>query len=90
MKTLKRRVQHLEARFGTTALLPWETPGWEQWSEAEMLGELDWYIAAYPHSALARMQRDIEALTDRELEALCAEAPARLGKDGGSGTTNLL
>jgi hypothetical protein len=80
MKTLERRVQHLEARCGTTAPLPWETPGWKQLSDAEQMYAFEQYIAAHPQSWLARMQRDTEALTDSELEALLAEAQAQLGE----------
>ena len=80
MKILEGRVQRLEARGGTTVPLPWVRPGWEQWSAAEMLGELEQYVATYPDSALARKWRAIEALTDHELEALLAEVEAQRGE----------
>jgi hypothetical protein len=74
MKVLERRVRRLEGRCGTTRPLPWETPGGEQLSDAEQLLEAERYVAAYPDSRLARTVRAIEALSDRELEALLAEA----------------
>jgi hypothetical protein len=55
-------------------------PGWEQLSEAEMVGEMEQYAAAYPDSRLARKWRAIEALSDSELEALLAEAQALRGE----------
>ena len=78
MKPLERRVQRLEGRYGPTAPLPWETPGWEQWSEAEQMQVFEQYIAAHPQSRLARQWRAIDALSDSELEALLAEAQAQL------------
>jgi len=76
MKALERRLRRLEARAGTTAPLPWEMPGWEQLSHAEQLQAFEQYLAAHPQSRLAREWRAIEALSDRELEALLAEAAA--------------
>jgi hypothetical protein len=78
MKTLERRVQRLEGLYGPTTSLPWETPGWEQLSDAEMVGEFERYVAAYPDSPLARKWRAIEALSDRELEAFAEEVQAQL------------
>jgi hypothetical protein len=83
MKTLERRVQRLEGLYGPTAPLPWETPGWEQLPESEQMHTFEEYIASHPHSRLARMQREIEALPDSELEALLAEAQALLGEPNG-------
>jgi hypothetical protein len=80
MKLLARRVQRLEARTGAAAPLPWERPGWEQCAEAEMLEEMDWYVAAYPDSALARKWRAIEALPDRELMTLLVDLEAQFGE----------
>jgi hypothetical protein len=80
MKPLERRVQRLEGRYGPTAPLPWETPGWEQWSEAEQMYTFEQYMAAHPHSRLARTQRDIEKLSDSELETLLVEVQALLGE----------
>jgi hypothetical protein len=80
MKTLERRVQRLESRCGTTAPVPWEMFGWEQLSDAEMVGELERYVATYPDSTLARKWRAIETLSDSELEDLLAAAEALLGE----------
>jgi hypothetical protein len=83
MNTLKRRVQHLEGRTGTSAPLPWERPDWEQWSDAELLGELEGYVAAHPASPLARKWRAIAALPDHELEALLVTLQGQLGEMSG-------
>lgn len=78
MRALQTRLQRLESRYGTTAPLPWETPGWEQFSDAEMLHEMEQYAAACPNSRLARDLRALETLSDSELEALPAEVQAQL------------
>jgi hypothetical protein len=82
VKTLERRVQHLEARYGTTAPVPWERPGWEPWSGSEQMDAFAQYIAAHPQSRLARKWRAIETLTDSELEELLAEVQAQRGEPG--------
>jgi hypothetical protein len=79
MKSLQTRLRRLEARYGPTAPLPWETPGWERLSEAEQLREVERYVAAYPDSTLARQWRAIAALSDVELEAYVANLTAQLG-----------
>jgi hypothetical protein len=79
MKPLRTRVRRLEARTGTTAPLPWETPGWEQLSETEQLREGERYAAAYPESALARQLRALEALSDVELAAHITTLNAKAG-----------
>jgi hypothetical protein len=79
MKTLERRVQHLEGLYGPTAPLPWETAGWEQLSQSEQMQECEQYMAAHPQSRLARQWRAIEALSDRELEELLEAAEALAG-----------
>ena len=80
MKALQTRLRRLEARYGTTAPLPWETPGWAQWSEADHVRAVEQYIAASPDSVIARQWRALEALSDAELEALLAAAHAQLGE----------
>ena len=77
MKPLERRVQHLEARYGTTAPVPWELPSWEQWSEAEQMQAFEQYMAAHPQSRLARQWRAIETCSDRELEEMLATVEAQ-------------
>jgi hypothetical protein len=80
MKSLQTRLRRLEARYGPTAPLPWETPGWEQLSEADQLREAERYVVAYPDSVLARKLHSIEALSDIELEMLVANLTAQLGE----------
>ena len=50
MKSLQVRLRRLEARYGTTAPRPWETPDWAQWSEADQVRAVEQYVAAYPAS----------------------------------------
>jgi hypothetical protein len=82
MRALQTRVRRLESRCGTTAPLPWEIPGWEQWSEAEQMQVFEQYIAAHPQSRLARKWRAIETYSDRELEELLAAAHTVLDNAG--------
>jgi hypothetical protein len=60
--------------------LPWERPGWEQWSETEQLREAERYVAAYPDSVLARKLHSIKALSDVELALFVAHLTAQLGE----------
>jgi hypothetical protein len=80
MKGLQTRLCRLEARYGTLVPLPWEMAGWEWWSEAEQMQTFEQYMAAYPQSRLARLQRDIATLSDNELAKLIAELQAQLGE----------
>jgi hypothetical protein len=80
MKSLQIRIRRLEARYGPTAPLPWDAPGWEQLSEAEQLREVERYVAAYPDSTLARRLRSMKALSDVELAMLVAHIKAQLGE----------
>jgi hypothetical protein len=77
---LQIRLRRLEARYGPTAPLSWERPGWEQLSAAEQLREAERYVAAYPDSTLARKLHSIKALSDVELEMFIANLEAQLGE----------
>jgi hypothetical protein len=77
MKPLERCVQHLEARYGTTAPVPWETPGGERLPESAQMQACEQYIAAHPQSRLARKWHAIETCSDRELEEMLATVEAQ-------------
>jgi len=77
MRALQTRLRRLEGRYGTTAPLPWEMPGWEQWAEAEQMQKFEQYIAAHPQSRLTHKWRAIETCSDRELEEMLATVAAQ-------------
>ena len=80
MRALQTRLRRLEAHYGPPVPLPWETPGWDQLSEAEQLREGERYVTAYPDSTLARKLRSMKALSDVELAVYVATLRAQLGE----------
>jgi len=86
MTALQRRVLKLETRLGMAVPAPWELPGWEALSEAAQLGAVEDYVAAHPHSRVAKLLRALPTMTDDELETLQAECEQALAEAQAVGT----